>query len=109
MPWGPISFHAAQTVINMDLPMLRDRNGQVDETTYIHRLGRATRSETAHGLCINVVGGEEETRTGSQGALLLAQLKQKSTAGNPDANSTLVAFGPQYDVQVLPLRTFSVS
>jgi hypothetical protein len=88
-------------VINLDLPLLYDKSGGgkggkggrgtftglVDEITYIHRLGRATRSETAHGLCINIVGGVEE-QVDALG--MLQHLK---------ASDKLEAFGRHYDVQ----------
>jgi len=99
-----INIETVQTVVNLDLPLDRGQQGQgrqqqtkVDATTYIHRLGRATRSETAHGLCINVVGGSEEFAPDSSGPSghLLAELQQLASSG---LNPQLAAFGPHYVV-----------
>jgi hypothetical protein len=66
---------------------------RVFQTTYVHRLGRCTRSETASGLSINVLGGvEEATRDDpTKSARLLQQLKDSR-------EPALEAFGPHYDV-----------
>jgi len=60
----------------------------------VHRLGRCTRSETASGVSINVLGGAEELAERGdpyRSAKLLQQLKDS-------LEPALEAFGPHYDV-----------
>ena len=51
-------IEAIRTVINLELP---GNEKMVDIENYTHRMGRATRSETAGGKCINIVGGSAWT------------------------------------------------
>ena len=46
-----------RTVINIELPVVGKAGTGADIPMYTHRMGRATRSETAGGKLVNVVGG----------------------------------------------------
>ena len=104
-----INIETINTVVNLELPEGRTAGssggkggkggkggggGAVGlEDTYVHRLGRCTRSETAAGVCINIVGGQEELVAGdaNKGTRLLQALK---TSAHPN----LRAFGQHYEV-----------
>jgi hypothetical protein len=82
-------------VVNLDLPVGGGQRGAVpggaiDEVTYVHRLGRATRSETASGLCINIAGGSDEENENA-----VTQLRGLSKSAHPAIQS----FGPHFEVQ----------
>ena len=118
-----IDIDTVHTVVNLDLPVGggggggggggRDKKGgkggkggkgaasggeYVNPVTYLHRLGRGTRSETAFGLCVNVVGGLEEesdTKKGLKNGYKLLEELKAAAATDP----ALRAFGPMYEVQ----------